>query len=283
MNGYQKRQVLRALAALAGIIFFASFKLLYQFAGMISYWNTGYHSTGWEQVYLILVAPFVLLYLVLWPLGCIYGELTDRAELRQPNMLDPAERAKHAAEQAKKERQKRDEHELFLHRNALRAEKAELEEMRSSIKSWHTVELEKDKLSAESQRVHQLNDWYMELRQYEEECASLREQIGMKETRVDRVMDIESFRERLENAEEDVRRARQRIVSAPTPNMTPHLSDGMVETIALKAVTRISSLPPRSQAQAWELWEEEIRHQYGALVAQELMARAAELRGMADK
>lgn len=54
--------------------------------------------------------------------------------------------------------------------------------------------------------------------------------------------------------------------------MTSHLSDGQIEALALKAVTRIASIAPQRQAQAWDMWAEEVAREHGPLVAQELIA-----------
>lgn len=84
-------------------------------------------------------------------MGYLFGVLFRRCDLTYDEWA-----AERAAERAKAEHFEQEEFELSRHRDALDADKAELAEIRLSITRWHRVELEKQYLLAERQRVQQL-------------------------------------------------------------------------------------------------------------------------------
>jgi hypothetical protein len=63
--------------------------------------------------------------------------------------------------------------------------------------------------------------------------------------------------------------------------LQPYYSDKAIEQMALKAVARFGGLPPGEAEAAFSRWEAEARNRLPEQVADEVVARAAELRGLA--
>ncbi len=61
-----------------------------------------------------------------------------------------------------------------------------------------------------------------------------------------------------------------------------HISDREIETLALRAVTRFASLEPFEAQREWARWRQELEARFPAYAAQEIAARADELRGLAE-